>query len=97
MREEPEPTNKRVQVVKWVYTKWDVPPAAAKDLFPVDLCKYRVEGLETCPDTGRQHYQCFVILKDKQRFSEIRARDVALGGTPSYFRPAKAAPWHAGL
>jgi len=91
MQEEPEP-NHRTMCVKWVYTKWDLD----KDLFPVELCKYRVEGLETCPDTGRQHKQCFVWLKEKQRFTEIRTRDVALGGTPTYFRPAKAVPWHAG-
>jgi len=89
--EEPEP-NHRLSVVKWVYTKW----VEGKDLFPVEMCKYRVEGRELAPETGRVHWQCFAWLKKAQRFTEIRARDVALGGTPSYFRPAKAVPWHAG-
>lgn len=89
--EEPIP-DRRVQVVKWVYTKW----TEGKDLFPVEMCKYRVEGREIAPGTGRVHWQCFVILKEKQRFTEILARDQALGGQPSYFRPAKAQPWHAG-
>jgi len=82
--EEPEP-NHRTQCVKWVYTKW----TEGKDLFPVDTCKYRVEGREIAPDTGRVHWQCFVWLKEKTSFPAIRKRDVALGGTPSYFRPAK--------
>lgn len=38
--------------VKWVYTKWE-----DKDLFPVADCEYRVEGIETCPDTGKKHWQ----------------------------------------
>lgn len=91
--EEPVPQGQErlKQVVKWVYTKWD----EGKDLFPAEMCKYRVEGREIAPDTGRVHWQCFAILRNKQRFTEIQARDVQLGGTPSYFRPAKAEPWKA--
>jgi len=90
--EEPAPEGdaKRKQVCRWVYTKWE-----EKELFPAAMCKYRVEGREVAPDTGRTHWQCFVILHKGQRFTEIQTRDVALGGTPSYFRQAKAEPWKA--
>jgi len=53
-------------------------------------------GLEIAPDTGRQHWQSFVILQNKERFTSIQRRDTQLGGTPTYFRPAKAEPWRAG-
>jgi len=87
----PEGAERSRRSVKWVYTKWD----EGKDLFPADTVKYRVEGREIAPDTGRVHWQCFVILKNQERFTEIQRRDVALGGTPSYFRIAKAEPWKA--
>lgn len=78
--------------VKWCYTKWE-----DKDLFPLAMCKYRVEGIEICPDTNKQHWQCFCILENKQRFTEISKRDVSLGGTRVHLEKAKAEPWKAGM
>lgn len=53
--------------VKWVYTKWE-----DKDLFPLAMCKYRVEGIEIAPETGKQHWQCFCILENKQVLENSR-------------------------
>jgi len=68
-----------------------------KDLFPDEMCKYRVEGEETCPLTGTKHWQCFVVLQDKMRFSAIKKRDVDLGGTPSHFEKTKGVPYRAAM
>lgn len=92
MSDKEEEPNRKAQGVRWVYTKW-----SDKDLFPEAMCKYRVEGIEICPDTKRQHWQCFVILHKQQRFSEILKRDTALGGQPSYFRIAKAQPYYSSM
>jgi len=78
--------------VRWCYTKFE-----DKDLFPTSLCKYRVEAEEICPTTGTKHWQCFVILNEKERFSVIRKRDVELGGTASHYEKAKADPYRAAM
>lgn len=82
--------EKLFQCARYVYTKWE-----DKNLFPDADCKYKVEGEETCPDTGKKHWQCFVVLKDKIRWRTVLKRDQALGGKPTFFRPAKAEPWRA--
>lgn len=53
----------------WTYTKFD-----NKVLFSDDECKYRIEGREICPDTGKEHWQCYVWLKERIRFSGLKKR-----------------------
>jgi len=77
---------------RWCYTKFN-----DKNLFPIELCEYRVEGVEICPETKKKHWQCFVILKEKVRFTAIKSRDKDLGGTDCHYEVAKATPYLAAM
>lgn len=78
--------------VRWCYTMYE-----DKDLFPDEVCKYRVQGEEICPQTGRKHWQCYVILKEKQRFSALKKRDVELGEVKSHIEKAKGRPFESAM
>nr|UOF76667.1 rep protein [Cressdnaviricota sp.] len=61
-------TNKQQSpAVKWCYTSFIL----EQPIVPDELCKYRIEGREICPDTGRPHIQGYVEFKQKQRFTAI--------------------------
>jgi len=40
----------------WCFTAWTLP------VFDKDNCKYVVFGNETCPSTGKLHYQGFAVF-----------------------------------
>lgn len=50
----------------YCFTAWQVP------MFLECKIKYITWGVEVCPDTGRQHYQGFVILKSPQRLNAAK-------------------------
>lgn len=43
------------------------------DEWDPDTMVYLVRGCETCPETGRPHYQCYVNFKNKLRLNQVRA------------------------
>lgn len=43
-------------------------------LFKEDMMDYLVVGKETCPDTGRFHWQIFFMLKTRLRFATLKNR-----------------------
>lgn len=51
----------------WCFTCWANPPAWLPDHMTYLIC-----GTEICPETQRQHYQCYVHLKKKLRFSRVK-------------------------
>lgn len=56
-------------VVCWCYTSYLVDQTP---IVPDSYCKYRIEGREICPTTGRAHIQGYVQFKSKQRFTALQ-------------------------
>lgn len=52
----------------WCFTCFD----GEKIVFRGDLMEYMVVGKETCPDTGRLHWQGFVYFINRKRFNDCR-------------------------
>lgn len=62
----PKATN---QQKNWAFTSFDVDPPA----YLSSIMRYLIYGVEICPTTGRQHYQCYTQLHKKVRFSTFKA------------------------
>nr|QTE03316.1 MAG: replication-associated protein [Periparus ater Circoviridae sp.] len=55
----------------WCFTSFDVQNAPLQDRTGV---QYLVIGREVCPETTREHLQCFVAFKNRQRFNQVREK-----------------------
>lgn len=40
--------------------------------FMEEHCSYMIYGFETCPSTGRDHFQGYFVLKEKKRFKQTK-------------------------
>jgi len=40
--------------------------------FMEEHCSYMIYGFESCPSTGRDHFQGYFVLKEKKRFRQIK-------------------------
>lgn len=56
----------------WTYFGDDV--EENRPCIPDELCVYRIQGKETCPETGRKHLQCFAHLRKRMRWSTLHKR-----------------------
>lgn len=61
------PPTRTNQQTNWAFTSYDEDPPAF-----LDQMRYLIYGRETCPSTGRQHWQCYTQLKKKIRFSTLK-------------------------
>lgn len=80
-----ENINKRNVCCKWAYTDYDL----TRIRFADAEVKYKIEGNEVCPSTGRKHIQGFVWLKKAVRWTALKAK------FPDNMRfvPARGSPW----
>jgi len=56
----------------WCFTGWKDLTIDPNDLFKPETMIYLIVGNETCPDTRRPHYQCYVQYKRKVRFNQVK-------------------------
>lgn len=60
------PTRNNAQT-NWAFTSYDEDPPSF-----LDNMRYLIYGRETCPTTGRKHWQCYTQLKKKVRFNTLK-------------------------
>jgi len=65
MKREPPRAN-------WCFTGWAHNTADPNGLFKEDTMLYLIVGNETCPETKKAHYQCYVQYKKKVRFNQVK-------------------------
>lgn len=71
------PPAPRAVLKNWCFTSYaDESPIHAWDESQMD---YLIVGKEVCPDTGRDHWQCFVQFKQKKRLEPVKR---IFGGNP---------------
>lgn len=61
------PAMRNTQTKHWCFTLFDPNFENPPPVLPTFT--YLIAGREVCPDTGRDHWQCYVELKTKQRLS----------------------------
>lgn len=54
--------------------------------------RYMLVGFETCPETRRDHLQCYFQLKRKQRFNQVKQIFVEHGLDAAHIEPAHGTP-----
>lgn len=59
------------QGTRWCYTSF---LASENPIFTDDECRYRIEGIELCPTTGKRHIQGFAWFHKNMRFSALKKR-----------------------
>lgn len=59
------------------------------DLFSDGECKYIIAGWETCPTTGRKHYQGYMQLKKRKRFKQLKECLEAYGLKDVHLEPQR--------
>lgn len=76
-------TTQSPQLINWTVTVWphcytslDACYDAVSSL--ASACRYACFGMETCPDTNREHLQGFVVLEKRMRLTELKKIDNAM-------------------
>lgn len=67
--EEKETNNSARVYFCWTYYGEDVEDNLP--CIPDEDCVYRIQGKETCPETGRRHLQCFAHLRKRVRWQTL--------------------------
>jgi len=67
-------TPKKAQApayIHWCFTSYDMSKCPS-DVFTAEEVKYYTFQMETCPDTGRKHFQGYLQLIKKQRLTWLK-------------------------
>ncbi len=64
------PRKREAKSKCWCFTMYHF--TIGESEIPHDQVQYLIHGEEVCPDTGRDHLQCFVHLKKEERFSTLQ-------------------------
>lgn len=96
-------TKKReTQRIAWAFTVHALGLDDSSDIFDraailLDLerwpeVRYMLVGFETCPNTGRDHLQCYLQMRTKKRFKQIKQLFTDAGLADAHIEPAHGTP-----
>lgn len=71
MEAAPENKNKNPRGKRWVFTLFNYTEEDEKRITKMKDVEYLVYGKETCPSTGKQHLQGFIIFKKRKSFLTV--------------------------
>lgn len=87
-RPQPADMIPRAPRKNYCLTLWPEHSPDPRTLFDHTTMTYLVVGDETCPETGRAHYQCFVQFIKKVRWNQVKA----IFGAQSHVEACRGSP-----
>ena len=83
----PPTRNNAAAAKNWVMTAY-APQADSRTNYAVAIMRYFIVGDETCPDTARAHWQCYVQFHKKLRINQVKQ----IFGTPCTLKACVVPP-----
>lgn len=76
-------TTQSPQLINWTVTVWPHCYQSLDQCYDAvsslaSACRYACFGMETCPDTNREHLQGFIVLEKRMRLTELKKIDNAM-------------------